>query len=66
MSLPSLVRRKEKNMQQELSLIPTSGVAVPTANGYEVPEGRGEVLNRNSLLLLMGQSISLIGDVSTS
>ena len=49
-------------MQQEPGLIPTSGVAVPTANGYEVPEGRGEFMNRNSLLLLIGQSISLIGD----
>ncbi len=49
-------------MQKEPGLIPTSGVAVPTANGYEVPEGRGEFMNRNSLLLLIGQSISLIGD----
>ena len=61
MSLTS-VQRKEKNMQQEPGLIPTWGVAVPTANGYEVPEGRGEFMNRNSLLLLIGQSISLIGD----
>lgn len=49
-------------MQQEPGLIPTRGVAVPTANGYEVPEGRGEFMNRNSILLLIGQSISLVGD----
>jgi len=42
--------------------MPTRGVAVPTSNGYEVLEGRGEFMNRNSLLLLIGQSISLIGD----
>lgn len=49
-------------MQQESGLTPTWGVAVPTANGYEVPEGKGEFMNRNSILLLIGQSISLIGD----
>lgn len=49
-------------MQQEPGLIPARGVAVPTANGYEVPEGKGEFMNRNSILLLIGQSISLIGD----
>jgi len=56
-------------MQQEPNLVltnsvavPTRGIAVPTANGYEVLEGRGEFMNRNSLLLLIGQSISLIGD----
>ncbi|HEU5229069.1 MAG TPA: MFS transporter [Ktedonobacteraceae bacterium] len=49
-------------MQQEPGLTPTWGVAVPTANGYEVPEGKGEFMNRNSILLLIGQSISLIGD----
>ena len=49
-------------MQQEPGIIPTMGIAVPTINGYEVPEGRGEFMNRNSLLLLIGQSISLIGD----
>lgn len=42
--------------------MPTRGIAVLTANGYEVPEGRGEFMNRNSILLLIGQSISLIGD----
>ena len=49
-------------MQQEPGLVPIGGVAVLTANGYEVPEGRGEFMNRNSILLLIGQSISLIGD----
>ncbi len=49
-------------MQQEPDHIPTRGIAVLTANGYEVPEGRGEFMNRNSILLLIGQSISLIGD----
>lgn len=49
-------------MQQESGLMPTRGVAVPTANGYEVPEGKSEFMNRNSILLLIGQSISLIGD----
>lgn len=49
-------------MQQESGLMPTRGVAVPTANGYEVPEGKGEFMNRNSILLLIGQSISLISD----
>ncbi len=56
-------------MQQEPDLlltnsvaVPTRGIAVPTANGYEVLEGRGEFMNRNSILLLIGQSISLIGD----
>ncbi|HZR45020.1 MAG TPA: MFS transporter [Ktedonobacteraceae bacterium] len=49
-------------MQQEPGHIPTRGIAVPTANGYEVPEGKGEFMNRNSILLLIGQSISLIGD----
>lgn len=49
-------------MQQESGLISTRGVAVLTANGYEVPEGKGEFMNRNSILLLIGQSISLIGD----
>lgn len=56
-------------MQQEPDLVltnsvavPTRGIAVPTANGYEVLEGRGEFMNRDSLLLLIGQSISLIGD----
>ena len=49
-------------MQQEPDVILTKGIAVPTANGYEVPEGKGEFINRNSILLLIGQSISLIGD----
>lgn len=50
-------------MQQEpLFAPPTPGVASLTATGYEVPEGRGEFMNRNSLLLLIGQGISLIGD----
>src|SRR5437899_2036127 len=29
---------------------------------YEIPEGRGELFNRNFLLLLVGQTVSLIGD----
>ena len=59
---PTSVQRKEKNMQQESGIIPMWGIAAPTPNGYEVPEGRGEFMNRNSILLLIGQSISLIGD----
>ena len=49
-------------LQQESNALLMRGVAVPTANGYEVLEGRGEFMNRNSILLLIGQSISLIGD----
>jgi MFS family permease len=56
-------------MQQEPDLVLTPadallprGIAVPTADGYEVLEGKGEFMNRNSILLLIGQSISLIGD----
>ena len=49
-------------LQQESNALLIRGVAVPTANGYEVLEGRGEFMNRNSILLLIGQSISLIGD----
>ncbi|MBO0789987.1 MAG: MFS transporter [Ktedonobacteraceae bacterium] len=50
-------------MQEEQpGLIPTRGVAAPTANGYEVPEGKGELVNRNSIIFTIGRSISLIGD----
>ena len=38
------------------------GVASPTPTGYEVPEGPGELVNRNFLMLFLGQTGSLVGD----
>ncbi len=53
-------------MQQEFRAdqtgtdVPTS--PTPDASAYEVPEGRGELFNRNFILLLIGQTASYIGD----
>ena len=49
-------------MSQESSLIPTWGIAAPGATGYQVPEGKSELVNRNSIIFTIGRSISLIGD----
>ena len=38
------------------------GVASPTPTGYEVPERPGELVNRNFLMLFLGQTGSLVGD----
>lgn len=49
-------------MSQESGLIPTWGVAAPSATGYQVPAGKHELVNRNSVIFTIGRSISLIGD----
>ena len=38
------------------------GIAIPTETGYQVSEGKGALVNRNSLIFTVGRSISLIGD----
>ncbi len=40
----------------------TRGVAIPTATGYQVMEGKGALVNRNSVFFTFGRGISLIGD----
>ncbi|HEX4204541.1 MAG TPA: MFS transporter [Ktedonobacteraceae bacterium] len=47
-------------MQQSESRV--GGILAPGASGYEVPEGKGELANRNTVLLLIGQTVSLTGD----
>lgn len=49
-------------MSQESNLPPTWGVAAPSTTGYQVPEGKSELVNRNSIIFTIGRSISLIGD----
>lgn len=49
-------------MQQEANLMQARGIAVLTETGYQVMEGRGALVNRNSIFFTIGQGISLIGD----
>lgn len=49
-------------MQQESGLIQPRGRAVLTDTGYQVMEGKGALVNRNSVIFAIGQGISLIGD----
>lgn len=49
-------------MQQEASFPQAQGIAVLTETGYQVMEGRGALVNRNSIFFTIGQGISLIGD----
>ncbi len=54
--------RKGKTMSQESDLMQPRGIAVPTETGYQVMEGKGALVNRNSVIFAIGQGISLIGD----
>lgn len=38
------------------------GIAILTETGYQVNEGQGALVNRNSLIFTVGRTISLIGD----
>lgn len=38
------------------------GIAISTETGYQVMEGKGALVNRNSLIFTVGRTISLIGD----
>lgn len=49
-------------MQQDPDSIQIQGVAIRTETGYQVMEGKGALVNRNSLLFAVGQGISLLGD----
>ncbi len=54
-------------MQQEFSAdqarVVAASSSAPSADvAYEIPEGKGELFNRNFILLLIGQAVSLIGD----
>lgn len=49
-------------MQQEPNLIQPQGIAIPTATGYQVMEGKGALVNYNSIFFTLGRGISLIGD----
>lgn len=49
-------------MQQEAGLMQSRGIAVRTDTGYQVMEGQGALVNRNSIIFAIGQGISLIGD----
>lgn len=49
-------------MQQEPGPIQPRGIAIPTDTGYQVMEGKGALVNRNSVIFAIGQGISLIGD----
>jgi MFS family permease len=49
-------------MQQEPGLMQPRGIAIPTDTGYQVMEGQGALINRNSIIFAIGQGISLIGD----
>lgn len=49
-------------MSQESNLIRPRGVAVLTESGYQVMEGQGALVNRNSIIFAIGEGISLIGD----
>ena len=46
----------------ESSEQPVRGVAVLTETGYQVSEGKGGFINRNSVVFAIGRSISAIGD----
>src|SRR5581483_6358648 len=59
--LASLLR-KGKTMSQESDLMQPRGIAIPTETGYQVMEGKGALVNRNSVIFAIGQGISLIGD----
>ena len=49
-------------MQQDAGLTQPRGVAILTETGYQVMEGKGALVNRNSVIFAIGQGISLIGD----
>lgn len=49
-------------MQQEPGLMQPQGIAIRTDTGYQVMEGKGALINRNSIIFAIGQGISLIGD----
>ncbi|HEU5230014.1 MAG TPA: MFS transporter [Ktedonobacteraceae bacterium] len=49
-------------MLEETDLTQPRGIAIPTETGYQVMEGKGALVNRNSVIFAVGQGISLIGD----
>lgn len=49
-------------MQQDSGIVQPRGVAILTETGYQVMEGKGALVNRNSVIFAIGQGISLIGD----
>lgn len=50
-------------MQQDPDFLqPRRGIAIRTDAGYQVMEGKGALVNRNSVIFAIGQGISLIGD----
>lgn len=49
-------------MSQESDLIQPRGIAILTETGYQVREGQGALVNRNSIIFAIGEGISLIGD----